>query len=393
MRGVDRRRGARDRPGRRRRAVDRRRRGGRRRTGWPRCTAPRPTSASSATRSAAAWAGTPASWAWPRTASRRSRSSPPTARLVRADAETETDLFWAVRGGGGNFGVVTALEFRLYPIETAYAGMLVWDRADADKVLRAWARWAATAPDAVTTSFRILQLPPFEEIPAPVRGRQLVVIDGAVLGDDDGGRGDPRRAARARARDGHLRPGAGGVAGAPAHGPRGPDARRHAHHRARRAARRGDRRVPRHGRRTAREQTLLAAELRQLGGALGRPHAGRRRTAACWTASSCSSASRIAATPGDGCRRARPTPSALVAAMAPWANGRQYLNFLEHAGTPHRLRRGVVRPAAVAARRAGPRRNLRGQPPDRRRADHVPGPALTPDRWTAGMHQRIPGVQ
>ncbi len=53
-------------------------------------------------------------------------------RLVRADAEHEPDLFWAVRGGGGNFGVVTAMEFRLYPIETAFAGMLVWDRTDAE---------------------------------------------------------------------------------------------------------------------------------------------------------------------------------------------------------------------------------------------------------------------
>src|SRR5207342_923450 len=104
--------------------------------------------------------------------------------LVRADAQNEPELFWAVRGGGGSFGVVTALEFRVYPIDTAYAGMLVWDRKDADRVLRAWARWALDAPDAVTTSFRILQLPPFEEIPAPVRGRQLAMIDGAVLGDD-----------------------------------------------------------------------------------------------------------------------------------------------------------------------------------------------------------------
>ena len=46
---------------------------------------------------------------------------------MRADATHEPELFWALRGGGGNFGVVTALEFDLYPIETAYAGMLIWD--------------------------------------------------------------------------------------------------------------------------------------------------------------------------------------------------------------------------------------------------------------------------
>ena len=49
--------------------------------------------------------------------------------LVRADAATNAELFWALRGGGGNFGVVTALEFRMYPIETAYAGFLMWDIA------------------------------------------------------------------------------------------------------------------------------------------------------------------------------------------------------------------------------------------------------------------------
>lgn len=104
---------------------------------------------------------------------------------VRADAGHETELFWALRGGGGNFGVVTALEFRLHPIPAAYAGMLVFDWTHAARVLPRWAQWAVEAPDAVTTSFRILQLPPFPEIPEPVRGRQLVVIDGAVLADDE----------------------------------------------------------------------------------------------------------------------------------------------------------------------------------------------------------------
>ena len=103
---------------------------------------------------------------------------------VRADATQNVELFWALRGGGGNFGVVTALEFRLYPIETAYAGMLVWDRDHAERVLRRWADWAPEAPDAVTTSFRFLDLPPLPTIPEPLRGRSLVVIDGAVLGCD-----------------------------------------------------------------------------------------------------------------------------------------------------------------------------------------------------------------
>lgn len=107
--------------------------------------------------------------------------------LVRADPEHETDLFWALRGGGGNFGVVTALELTLFPIHSAYAGWLAWDVRDAEKVLRRWAEWATTAPDHVTTAFRVLRLPPIPEIPEFLRGRELAVVDGAVLGSDEEG--------------------------------------------------------------------------------------------------------------------------------------------------------------------------------------------------------------
>ena len=68
----------------------------------------------------------PRATAWPRTASPRSSSSPPTACFVRATEDVEPELFWALRGGGGSFGVVTALEFRLYPLREVYAGTLFW---------------------------------------------------------------------------------------------------------------------------------------------------------------------------------------------------------------------------------------------------------------------------
>ncbi len=108
----------------------------------------------------------------------------PDGDLVRADADQNSDLFWALRGGGGSFGVVTALEFRLHPIESAYAGWLVWDVTRAAEVLSGYEAWAADAPDEVTTAFRILNVPPFPEIPEPLRGRSLAVIDGAVIGTD-----------------------------------------------------------------------------------------------------------------------------------------------------------------------------------------------------------------
>src|SRR4051812_44090469 len=80
--------------------------------------------------------------------------------LVRTDRDNDPELFWALRGGGGNFGIVTALEFRGYPVREAYAGMLIWDWSHAQKVIAGYAAWAKTAPDNVTTSLRIMQLPP-----------------------------------------------------------------------------------------------------------------------------------------------------------------------------------------------------------------------------------------
>ena len=104
--------------------------------------------------------------------------------LVRTDRENDPELFWALRGGGGNFGIVTAIEFRLFPITEVYAGFMLWDWTHAERVLTAWAAWAKDAPDEVTTAIRIMQLPPLPELPEIIRGRQLVMIDGAVQGDD-----------------------------------------------------------------------------------------------------------------------------------------------------------------------------------------------------------------
>lgn len=103
--------------------------------------------------------------------------------LVRTDADHDPELFWALRGGGGNFGIVTAIEFRLYPVSEIHAGFMLWDWTHADRVLAAWSTWAQAAPDHVTTSFRIMQLPPIEELPEFLRGRKIVMIDGAVQGD------------------------------------------------------------------------------------------------------------------------------------------------------------------------------------------------------------------
>ena len=104
--------------------------------------------------------------------------------IVRTDAQRDPELFWALRGGGGSFGVVTALEIALLPLELVYAGVLAWDASMAETVLARWSDWAATAPDEATTSARLVRLPWISRLPETLRGRRLVTIDGAILGDD-----------------------------------------------------------------------------------------------------------------------------------------------------------------------------------------------------------------
>jgi len=104
-------------------------------------------------------------------------------RLVHASRHENADLFWALRGGGGNFGAVVAIEFELIPMRTVYAGMLMFPAEQAREVMQAWREWTARVPDSVTTSCRIMNLPPLDNIPDFVRGRSIVIIDGAVCED------------------------------------------------------------------------------------------------------------------------------------------------------------------------------------------------------------------
>ena len=98
----------------------------------------------------------------------------------RVDAEHDPELFWAVRGGGGDFGVVTALEFRLFPIAEVTAGALFFPLERAEEVLQAWAEWTPTVPDSVTSVGRVLRFPPLPELPPFLSGRSFVVVE-AVL--------------------------------------------------------------------------------------------------------------------------------------------------------------------------------------------------------------------
>ncbi len=103
--------------------------------------------------------------------------------FVRATDTEDSDLLWAARGGGGGFGVVTAVEFDLLPVARVYAGMLAWDWGHAHRVLRAWSAWTRETPETVTSVARLFQAPDAGWLPSDVRGRRLVIIDTVVLGD------------------------------------------------------------------------------------------------------------------------------------------------------------------------------------------------------------------
>ena len=102
-------------------------------------------------------------------------------RLV--SAEEHPELFWALRGGKGNVGIVTSLVCELLPITSVYGGCIFYPGAYAATLLRAYAEWTGTLPDQACTALQLLRLPPFPEIPEPIRGQFVVQLCLAHTGD------------------------------------------------------------------------------------------------------------------------------------------------------------------------------------------------------------------
>ncbi|TDQ54473.1 FAD-binding oxidoreductase [Actinorugispora endophytica] len=97
-------------------------------------------------------------------------------RLRHVTRDREPDLFWALRGGRDNFGVVTGMEIDLMPVTTLYGGALVFPVEKAAEVFGAYLQWAATVPEAMNSSVALISLPDVPAIPEPVRGRHTVHI-------------------------------------------------------------------------------------------------------------------------------------------------------------------------------------------------------------------------
>ena len=105
--------------------------------------------------------------------------------LVTASAGEHPDLFWALRGGGGNFGVVTSLEFELFPVPGVYAGVAMFDTSRAAEALTVYREWALDEPDESSTALVVAELPPAPQLPEPVRGKRVLMLRAFYVGTAD----------------------------------------------------------------------------------------------------------------------------------------------------------------------------------------------------------------
>ena len=100
-------------------------------------------------------------------------------------ASSDPELFWALRGGGGDFGVAVSLEIALHPASHVYGGRLMWPVEMARPVLNVFAKVTQTAPEELTLWTHLLQFPPLPMVPEPMRGRSFVTIEATYLGSAD----------------------------------------------------------------------------------------------------------------------------------------------------------------------------------------------------------------
>ena len=109
-------------------------------------------------------------------------------RVVRASEHEHADLFWGIRGGGGNFGIVTEFEFRLHPLgPIVLAGLAMFPVGRAPEVLRRWRDWADAAPDELSTGCAVILAPPEEFVPPELRGQPVLGIPVLYVGAPEAG--------------------------------------------------------------------------------------------------------------------------------------------------------------------------------------------------------------
>lgn len=245
--------------------------------------------------------------------------------LREATPEAEGDLFWAARGGKGNFGIVTSMDVGMFRVRTLYAGALMFASERAPEVLRAWRDWAAEAPESVTTSAAFVQVPPDAPLPEPVRGRLVLSVRVSHVGEASEGEAlvAPLRAVGPRLAD-TVREMPFTEWGEIHNDPEGPIS---AYERTTLLAELPDEAIDSmiHLAGADSDSPMGLVEVRQLGGALARepevPGAiGHREAAFTYFA--------IGMAPPGEVDEVRAYAARLMEAMEPWSTGGAYINFL-----------------------------------------------------------------
>jgi len=109
------------------------------------------------------------------------------AQLLHVTPDDHADLFWGLRGGKDNFGVVTAMTVDLFPVVTLYGGGLFFGADDAASIVNAYVAWTTTVPDEMTSSIALARFPDVDALPEPLRGRFVVHARVAYCGPADAG--------------------------------------------------------------------------------------------------------------------------------------------------------------------------------------------------------------
>ncbi len=107
-------------------------------------------------------------------------------KFVTASAEENPDLFWAIRGGGGNFGVVTSFLFRLHPVDTVYAGPTFWPIDQSEQVMKAYREFIVNAPEYVNGFFAFLTIPPVPMFPESLHNQKVCGVMWCCTGSPEG---------------------------------------------------------------------------------------------------------------------------------------------------------------------------------------------------------------
>jgi hypothetical protein len=131
------------------------------------------------------WLGRKYGWACNRVAQIELVTADGEARTV--DAASDPDLFWALRGGGGGYAIVTALHVELLPVAEAYAGGLLFPPELTADGIRVYRDWAAQAPEEVGSMIRVLNLPPIPDIPEEIRGKKWFAVTAVSIGSEEEG--------------------------------------------------------------------------------------------------------------------------------------------------------------------------------------------------------------